>query len=139
MRGLGRAHRRARLIDAATLALICVAVGLAGALVLSHLGWARGGVGLLLLSLVVALGAATRTAWRLFWALADPDLAPAALAERLAPELGTAATAAVELARRLSDPTAPFSRPLAEAHLERTAQLLGGLDLEARLSRHDRT
>ena len=65
--------------------------------------------------------------------LQDPEWLPAMLAQELAPELGTATTSAVNLARKLADPLVTFSRPLAEAHLERTALALDQLDLAARL------
>lgn len=89
-------------------------------------GAALSGVGLWLASVGVARRPAD-FARLLSWAR---------LAERLAPELGTSATSAVDLERQLAAPTAPFSRTLAAAHLESATARLAGLELAPRLERY---
>ncbi len=114
------------------------AAGLGFAVLCAQVGFVR--LGLALAILAILLGAAWVFGDRLLpllrlsqAGLSGIQAAAARLAERLAPELGTAPTAAVDLERRLHDESLPFSRGLAEAHLERTAEALERVDLEARL------
>lgn len=108
------------------------------AVALAQLGWAGVGALALLLAAVAAAGGMGYEIWRQGQRLSDPEWLPALLAQDLAPELGSATTSAVDLARKLADPQVGFSRPLAEAHLERTALALDQLHLTARLHARQR-
>ncbi|MBI5511766.1 MAG: DUF4175 family protein [Deltaproteobacteria bacterium] len=101
------------------------------ALVLAQVGLPRVALMLLLAAAAAGVGAAVLR-WRRYHP-GTAGLAMAGLAERLAPELGTAVSSAVELARLLERGQVDFSRDLAELHLDRTAGRLQGLDLDARL------
>ncbi len=102
-------------------------------------GLARAAAVVLGLGAAFALAQAGLLAWRARQrATAVSAPAWARLAERLAPELGTAATSAVDLERRLATDEAGFSHALAEAHLDSTAVRLTAVDLTRRLREAER-
>jgi hypothetical protein len=114
---------------------MAVGVGLTLALAAAQLGLVRVGLGLLAAGVFGALALALRD--RLSRAgragLTALEAATARVAESLAPELGTAPSSAVDFAQRLAEAELPYSRELAEEHLERTARALEAVDLAARL------
>lgn len=98
---------------------------------MAQFGWTRTGAGVLVAAATMSAGI---WAWLLIHlSQTGAELAAAALLERLAPELGTAPTSAVDLARRLEQQESDFSRDLAEAHIERTAESIQALDLTQRV------
>lgn len=138
----GLATARARIERARALALgaIALGVGLTLALGAAQLGFVRVGLVLLAAGMVAALAVTLRD--RLGRAgragLGALEAATARVAERLAPELGTAPSSAVDFAHRLAERELPYSRELAQEHLERTARALEAVDLAARLEAQSR-
>jgi hypothetical protein len=108
---------------------------LLGGLVLAQLGWPRLAATLVVAGAVGALGLfAARGVWQTGRSVSHLfETATAELAERLAPELGTAPSSAVDFSRRLAGPETPYSRELALEHVERTARELEAADLTRRL------
>jgi len=128
--GIRRAFQRllARGLGAWYAAGLLFVVGLS--LVFAQVGLPR--VGLWTVAATVLSGAAF-IVW--FFRRTVPtaeSLGAAQLAERLAPELGSAPTSAVSL-ERCND--SPFSPDLIDLHLQRTAAALENVDLEERLVR----
>lgn len=105
------------------------------ALVLAELGLVRWGLYCLLAAAVLALGtylwqAVVRASRAGVQAV---EVAAVRLAEQLAPELGTAPSSALDFSHRLEAAgDVPFSRDLAQHHVERTAVALSDVDLTAR-------
>src|SRR4051812_4216701 len=131
--GLRQHAKRAALRQALSEAAVALCVGVGVAVGVAELGFARVALGVFGAAWLVAFGVLAWRHLRNRREERDVELAPARLAQSLAPELGTATMSAVELGRLLAAPDVRFSRNLAEAHLERTAQALAGLDLQARL------
>ncbi len=104
------------------------------ALVLAQVGFARAGLWSIAAAVV---GGAGLWVWHLHHSVPREQVLSAQLAETLAPELGTAATSAVDLARRLDDGAPAFSHDLALRHLDLTAARLEQVDLGKRLHSHE--
>lgn len=131
LEALGRLARRTDLRRAGAHAITVLLTGTGLAIAVAQVGWSRTALGVFLGAAGAAGGLFGRRVWRLRQH-PDQDLGPARLAQMLAPELGTAALSAVELAQHLRSPEVRFSRDLAEAHVERTARALLAIDLQAR-------
>jgi hypothetical protein len=128
---LRRAAGRERAAEASGLAAASFLGATGVALLLSQLGAPRVGLALVVL-VTLAMVALVVVSWRRTRELRP--LAAAALAETLAPELGTSARSAVDLAETLARGRVDFSRDLAELHLDRTALRLQEAPLVARLA-----
>jgi hypothetical protein len=127
--GIQNAFRRllGRGLGAWYAAAVLFAVGLS--MLFAQAGWPRLGIGSVALTLV---GGGVTAVW--LFRRFDPAarLAAAELVEQLAPELGSSPTSAISL-EPLRQTT--FSDDLIDLHLERTAEALGGVNLEERLAR----
>ena len=133
---------RARRIRAAFQSGAGFLAAVALALVLAQFGLVKWALGTLALGLV---GAGCTFVWKGVRhagraGMQALETATAKLAERLAPELGTSPSSAIDFSYRLAarDSVLPFSRDLAQAHLERTTHALDDIDLVGRLRKSRR-
>lgn len=138
---LGQLGARVRLAARLEYGLWCGAfllLAIALAVGLAQLGWTGGAVGALGAALVLGVVVWVWLVNRSTLALRGKQLREQArLVEELAPELGSAPSSAVDLAEQLRGDVT-FSRELAEAHLARTWEHLGSVELERRLAQERR-
>lgn len=147
-----RAEIREKAVYAASAALVTIAVGLAIAQLLN----VTLALSFIFFVFVIAGVTALLIVMRSLGRVAGEHMLLAQLAERLAPELGSGATSAVDLSRAASPDVSPevvageraivaalrttdqddrgFSRELAEAHFDRMASALDGARLSERLA-----
>lgn len=128
--GLWHSFGRASSFRLGVLCAAAILFSLGLALLLAQAGWPAAGLFWIGFSVLVGGGV-----WLWLTRRNAPleRAAAARLAESLAPELGTSASSAVDLAARIDAGPATFSRDLAQMHLERTAEALDLGDLDQRL------
>lgn len=132
---LRRTWRRAESLEWALGGLSASLFSFGISVIFASFGWVRLGIAWWLGVSFAAVAVLVVNAVRRAAAATHRQMAMARMAEGLAPELGTGATSAVDLGERLSGSGEAFSRELAEAHLEDTAEKLRRLGLEERLRR----
>ncbi|MBN1959411.1 MAG: DUF4175 family protein [Deltaproteobacteria bacterium] len=120
---------------------IFVITSLSAAIVFAELGWVRPAFYIFIAGVVFSV---FLYFWNILVRLGRSSseavfAASAALAEQLAPELGSAPSSALDFSRRLAtSDDSSFSHDLAKLHLERTDEALNKIDLHARWRVYDK-